>query len=80
MRKMTNGTTTITVTAHIILKNFWEYYVTDDKWTDDIVRCLVLGAEDEIGDVSLDEIAPYKLCQTENLGEVAPAPGWSWVK
>lgn len=78
MRTMIRDGIKINVVEHIILRNFWEYYVTDDKFTDDIVRCLVLGAETEIGDVFLNEIKPYILSRTNNLANVMPAPGYSW--
>jgi hypothetical protein len=38
MRKMQNSYgSQITVVEHIILKNGWEYYVTDDKFDDGIM-------------------------------------------
>ena len=83
MRQMTNGTTTLNVVEHIILRNFWEYYVTDGEDKDaDIKLCLVLGAETEIGDVSLKEIKPYIMMRTTNLSketEIFPAEGWRWT-
>lgn len=69
----------INVTEHIIIKNFWEYFVTDDKQGEDTVRCLVLGFETEIGDVYLPEIKPYIISRTKNFDEVMPAPGWEWM-
>jgi len=69
----------INVVKHIILRNFWEYFVTDDVYQDDIVRCLVMGFETELGDVSLNEIKPYILSQTTDLANVMPAEGYSWV-
>jgi hypothetical protein len=68
----------INIIQHIITKNFWEFYVTDDKFNDDIVRCLVVGDEVELGDVSLSEIAPYIISKTKRLGDVMPAPQWAW--
>ncbi len=68
------------ITEHIIIKNFWEYYVTDNKFTDDIVQCLVMGIETGIGDVSLEEIKPYIMTRTKDLDDVMPAPGWSWAE
>lgn len=81
MRTMINENgTKINVIEHIMLKNMWEYYVTDDKHNDDIVRCLVMGFETELGDVSLSEINPYVLIRTKNLNEVMPASDWRWEK
>ena len=81
MKKMThkNGTE-LTITEHIITRNNWEYYVTNEKFNDDIVCCLVLGFEDEIGDVSLSEIRPHVISRTKDLEEVMAAPGWSWIE
>ena len=68
------------VVEHIILKNWWEYYVIDDPSnTDDIKLCFVMGFEDEMGDVSMDEIKPHILSRTKRLNQVAPAAGFVWV-
>jgi hypothetical protein len=81
MRKMkTKYGTVLNVVEHIILKNFWEYYVTDEKFTDDIVCCLVMGDEQEIGDVSLSEIKPYVISRTKKLDDIMPASGCEWVE
>ena len=80
MKQMVKDGTTLNITEHIIIKNFWEYYVTDNKFTDDIVQCLVMGVETEIGDVSLEEIKPYIMTRTKDLDDVMPAPGWSWAE
>ena len=68
---------TINVTEHIILRNFWEYYITDEEFTSGIKRALVLGYETELGDVSLSEIKPYAISRTRDL-DIMPAPGWTW--
>lgn len=82
MRQMKNKQTgtVINVVAHGITRNFWEYYLTDDKHDENTVRCLVMGFETELGDVYLPEIKPHLLSSTKNLREVAPATGWEWVK
>ena len=80
MRKMTmpfGGT--INVVEHIIVKNFWEYYVTDQKFDNDIVQCYVMGIENELGDVSMAEIKPFIISRTKNLKGVAPASNCKWV-
>lgn len=81
MRKMRRiGTDiVINVTSYRMLVNKWEYYITDDKHNEDIVRALVMGFETELGDISLSEITPYTMCQTNDLNEVLPAIGWEWV-
>lgn len=69
----------INVVEHVILRNFWEYYITDDHHNSDIVRAFVMGFENELGDISLSEIRPYAISRTKNLKEVAPAQGWKWA-
>jgi hypothetical protein len=78
MRQMVKGETVLNITEHIITSNKWEYYVTDNRFSDDIVCCLVMGFETEIGDVSLSEITPYIISRTKNLNDILPAEGWEW--
>jgi hypothetical protein len=79
MRTMVNGAQRLKVIEHIILRNFWEYYVIDAPTnTDDVKLCYVMGAEDELGDVSMSEIRPYVITRTRKLKDVAPAVGFSW--
>ena len=82
MRKMksTRFDTTINVVQHIIVKNMWEYYITDEVTdSDDIKFCLVVGDETELGDVWLEEIKPYIITDTTKLNDVLPAPNWVWI-
>jgi hypothetical protein len=67
------------VKEHIILRNMWEYYVLDEIETD-VIYCLVMGLEQEMGDVFLPEIKPYIVSRTCDLLDVAPAYGYSWKK
>ena len=80
MRKMTNddGSITLNITQHIILKNLWEYYVTDQKFNDHIIECLVVGNFTEIGDVDMNEIKPYIISTADPFEDLLPAPGWKW--
>lgn len=81
MRTMEKDGIEIHIKEHIILKNLWEYYVTDDVPIEDepdIVQALVIGFETELGDVSLSEIKPYIISRTKDLSEVMPAPNWNW--
>jgi hypothetical protein len=80
MRKMKNQYGIVNIVEHIMTRNFWEYYITDDKFTDDIVRAVVMGDETEIGDISLSEIKPYVTSKTKRLNEIMPAEGWEWVE
>jgi hypothetical protein len=79
MRKMRNKDGhTINVIEHIILRNFWEYYVTDQNYGEGLQFCLVLGDYDELGDVYLPELSPYIVSRTKKLTPVIAAPGWEW--
>lgn len=74
-------TTTINVVEHVILKNLWEYYITDEPCDNpDVVFALVMGDETELGDVYMPEIKPYIITRTKNLNDVFPASGWQWVE
>lgn len=73
-----NGTK-LKIRQHIILKNFWEYYITDRYPEDsEIQEAFVMGFENELGDVYLPEIKPYIISKTNDLEDVAPASGFSW--
>ena len=82
MRKMVKGNYQLNVVEHIILRNMWEYYVLADKVGEgdsDIKYALVMGFEDEIGTVSMSEIAPYILSRTSDVNCIMPAAGYSWA-
>jgi len=81
MRQMTNDTTTLNIKEHIILRNFWEYFVTDDDTgVPGVFQAFVMGDENELGDVSEEEIKPYIMLRTKELNGVMPAAGWKWVE
>ena len=73
------------VVKHVILRNFWEYYILATEDEDsipnaDIRYALVMGDYDEIGTVSMSEIEPYVISQTTELADgVAPATGYRWA-
>lgn len=75
----TGSKTILNVVEHIILRNGWEYYVTDqfDADTPDIKLCLVMGHETELGDVYMPELKPYIISRTKNLN-ILPAEEWEW--
>ena len=82
MRKMRNKDTgsVLTVTEHLITKNFWEYYLTNEETDDEMVKFgFVMGFENELGYVYLPEISPYIMTRTKNLNEVMPATGYEWI-
>jgi hypothetical protein len=83
MRQMINEHgTTVKVIEHIILCNYWEYYILDANGysnDSDIRFALVVGDYTEMGSVSMDEIAPYIVSRTTNLDNVMPPYlGWTW--
>ena len=68
----------LNIVEHIITRNMWEYYITDKKIDADTRLAYVMGFENELGYVSLDEIRPYILTRTTKLDEVMPAIGYQW--
>lgn len=81
MRVMKNKSSQLNIVKHIITKGFWEYYITDNVFSEDgdIVQAVVMGFETEIGDISLSEIKPYIISQTKQLSNTMPATGWRWI-
>lgn len=80
MRQMkSNYGTTVKVIEHIILRNGWEYYVTEKVDKHGIFFALVCGFESELGSVSLNEIKPYITSRTTDLADLMPAVDWTWV-
>ena len=79
MQQHNNGST-LKIEQHVILRNFWEYYLEAPD-ENGIAFGFVMGLENELGYVSLDEIAPYAIMATkgDNLNDIFPASGWDWV-
>ena len=68
-----------TVHQHIILRNFWEYYLeATDK--DGVAFGYVMGDFNEWGSVDLNEIKPYiiSIARGKELDEIMPPAGYSW--
>ena len=65
------------VAQHIILKNFWEYYL-EPADENGIAFGYVMGFENEWGSVDLNELKPYILTRTNQLDEVMPPAGYCW--
>lgn len=79
-RKMKNQYGEVfTVHQHLITKHFWEYYILDNHKDRDIRFALVLGFENEMGDVSMSEIKPHVAMRTEDMEGVMPPPDWKWI-
>ena len=79
-KMMTKGDLKLEIVEHIILKNYWEYYILkDDEYaTEDIKAAVVMGDDTELGDVSLSEMKPYIISRTSDLSEIYPATGYKW--
>lgn len=80
MRRMRYKGQEFTVYAHAMTRNMWEYYLLDDA-EGDIRQALVLGFEQEIGDISLSEIRPHLIGFTEVRpgDELFPPPQGEWI-
>ena len=67
------------VAQHIILRNFWEYYVEEPD-SNGITFGFVMGFENEWGSVDLNELEPYILSSAKgtSLDEVMPPAGYCW--
>lgn len=79
MKRPDTGTV-VTVYAHGITRNFWEYYILSKKPDSrQNVVAIVMGFETEMGDIHLPEIQPYLVSSTVDLADIAPAQGWEWV-
>ena len=72
------GGDSFTVHQHIILKNFWEYYLGETK--DGVAFGYVMGFENEWGSVYMPEIEPYILSKTTGscLNDIMPPEGYYW--
>lgn len=79
----------ITVTAWIMTKNGWEFYLgkklSEFGKDQQVYEAVVYGLEDEgqYGTVDIHEIKPYftkihKVTKKDLEGFFSPAPGWSW--
>jgi len=67
------------VTRHIILRNFWEYYLEEPN-DDGITFGFVMGNENEWGNVDMNEIKPYIISHVAGnmLNEVMAPAGYVW--
>ena len=70
---------TFAVHQHIILRNFWEYYLGAPN-ENGIAFGFVMGFENEWGDVDMNEIKPYIISQAKGtaLDEVMAPAGYVW--
>ena len=93
MRQMSDGKQTVKVKRHIIVRNFWEYFIIEpDKDGFETVLpehptrndnnpvqfAYVMGHFDEFGDVNLEELVPYIITDTIHLRREEVAPPPGW--
>lgn len=73
--------TVLEVEQHLILRNGWEYFVCTNK-TDhpDKKMCVVLGFEQEWGEVWMPEIKKHIVSSTKDMSVVMNPPDWVWIK
>jgi hypothetical protein len=82
MRQMKNNETgsILTISEHIIVRNFWEYYISTEETNDPLVKfAYVMGDYNELGYVYMPEIKDYIMTRTNDLKDIMPAEGYSWV-
>ena len=68
-----------TVHQHIILRNFWEYYLEEPD-ENGVAFGYVMGVENEWGSVSMEELKPYVISTAKgaDLDEIMPPQGYHW--
>jgi len=69
------------VYEHLMTKNFWEYFILDDKEDEDIREAFVMGFENEFGLISMSELTPYIISKSKvsaNM-ELMPPAGMEWL-
>lgn len=79
--KRLDGSQSVEVYGWFMTQNLWEYFLLDNKRESDIRFALVDGYEQEAGDISRAEIAPYVIMSAAltDLMDMLPARGWTWV-
>jgi hypothetical protein len=67
------------VYQHIILKNFWEYYL-EEADANGVAFGYVMGFENEWGSVDMAEIKPYivSIARGKELNHIMPPEGYYW--
>jgi len=67
------------VALHVILRNFWEYYLEEPD-ENGVAFGYVMGIANEWGDVSMEEIKPYIIgkARANDLWHIMPPEGYSW--
>lgn len=79
MRRMIKGNLKLNIVGHAILRNFWEYYITELPNEDGIGMALVMGDYDEYGSITQYDIDTHGISYTTQLDDILPATGYSWA-
>lgn len=79
MRQMAKGNMKLNVVAHAILRNMWEYYITELPDTNGVGWALVMGDYTEYGTITQYDIDEYGISYTTQLDDVMPAEGYEWI-
>ena len=75
---MNKGNVKLKVIAHAILRNMWEYYITESSDGDGILWALVVGDYTEYGTVAQYDIDKHGISYTTDLTDLLPPPEWQW--
>ena len=69
----------VKVHEHVMLSNFWEYYLEEPN-ADGVAFGYVMGHDSEYGFVDLAEIKPYVMSRMklDDTSELMPAVGFKW--
>ena len=79
MRTMQRGNAKLKVVKHVILRNFWEYFITEKPDETGVGMAYVVGDYDEYGTFAQYDVDKHGISETVELDELLPAPGWEWV-
>lgn len=80
MRRPDTGSVVKVFAWGVTMANGWEYYFLDPMPKRQPMA-LVLGFEDEMGSVDMEELKPHlsSYATGAELNDIAPATGWEWV-
>ena len=76
---MIKGNMKLNVVAHAILRNMWEYYITELPGNDGVGMALVMGDYTEYGSITQYDIDSHGISYTTQLDDVLPAAGYEWA-
>tara|TARA_B100000131_G_scaffold192095_1_gene184639 strand:+ start:203 stop:457 length:255 start_codon:yes stop_codon:yes gene_type:complete len=79
MRQIERDGNTLDVVAHVMMRNMWEYYITELPNENGIGWALVCGDVVEYGSIAQADIDAYGISYTTNLDELMPPVGWAWA-